>query len=191
MSVAIRCLLIVGVVSAWVGCAAEYEKAGGGARREAASAEKADEEANEPSREKEPATEEAVDGQADAAAEESRPVTSKKPPKQTPPPTETKRAATTAIKLSAGVALPQSLPTGTAMGMSVDYVFQAGDPLPSQAYVWVIEPGKGSQVKQAVQLKRSGTLQAFFTQLRPEHGPFQSHIEDSNGTRLSKSISMR
>jgi hypothetical protein len=77
------------------------------------------------------------------------------------------------------------------MGMSVDYVFTAGQPLPSQRYVWVIEPAQGDPVKQPVQLSHSGTLQAFFPQLRPQHGPFQAHIESSDGGRLSPSVSLR
>jgi hypothetical protein len=77
------------------------------------------------------------------------------------------------------------------MGMSVDYVFTAGQPLSSQRYFWVIEPAKADPVKQPVQLSQSGTLQAFFTQLRPEQGPFQAHIESPDGSRLSTSISLR
>ena len=77
------------------------------------------------------------------------------------------------------------------MGMSVDYVFTVGRPLPSRRYVWVIEPAKADAVKQPVQLSQSGTLQAFFPQLRPEHGPFHAHIESSDGSRLSTSISLR
>ena len=47
------------------------------------------------------------------------------------------------VKLSAGVALPQSLPSGTAMGLSVDYVLVGSLPTSSGQIVWVIESAKG------------------------------------------------
>jgi len=94
------------------------------------------------------------------------------------------------IKLSAGVALPQSLPTGTAMGFSIDYQFTAGQPGPSP-YLWVIQPGKGQTAKQPVQLQRQGTLQMFVLQFRPENGPFHTHIEDAQGNRLSRSVLLK
>ncbi len=95
------------------------------------------------------------------------------------------------IRLSAGVALPQSLPTGTAMGFSVDYQFTANQPTGPVPLFWVIEGGKGQSVKQPVQMTSRGTLQGFVTQFRPEHGPFNCHIEDKSGNRLSKSIALR
>ena len=95
------------------------------------------------------------------------------------------------IRLSAGVALPQSLPMGTVMSFSVDYQFTQGQPNPSWQYVWVIEPARGEPVRQDVRLTDQGTLPAFVQQLRPEHGPFQTHIEDSSGNRLSRSVPLR
>ena len=184
MNIGIRYSLILGVALACAGCAGEYERAGGGPSRRPTTSENVDEDANVPSPDTEPpATEEPV--------EEIRPVTAK-PARQSPPPeTAPQRSAASPIKLSMGVALAQTLPTGTAMGMSVEYEFTAGEPLPSNSYVWVIEPAKGKPVRQPVQLQRSGTLQAFFSQLKPEQGPFSAHIEGSDGNRLSKSISLR
>jgi len=95
------------------------------------------------------------------------------------------------IRLSAGVALAQSLPTGTAMGFSVDYEVMSRSPSGSANFIWVIESKKGQTLKQPVRLQARGTLQGFFPPLRPEHGPFSTHIEDQNGNRLSKAISMR
>jgi hypothetical protein len=118
-----------------------------------------------------------------APVKESRPVAAK--------PAAPQRRTGPSIRLSAGVALPQSLPTGTAMGISVDYTFTIGQPRPREAYVWVIEAANADSVKQPVQLSPSGTLQQFFTQLRPQHGPFHAHIEASDGTRLSQSLSLR
>ena len=95
------------------------------------------------------------------------------------------------IRLSMGVALAQTLPTGTAMGFSVEYEFTRGGPNPSLRYVWVIEPTKGQPVKFMGPLKNRDTLQVFVQHWRPENGPFESHIEDANGNRLSRSISLR
>ena len=161
MNILVRRLLILGMAMAFAGCAGE----------------------NDPEK---PAP----------AVEERQPATSKPPepsrPPASPPPARAPQPPTgPSIRLSAGVALPQSLPTGTAIGMSVDYVFTVGQPLPSRRYVWVIEPAKADPVKQPVQLSQSGTLQAFFLQLRPEHGPFHVHIESSDGSRLSTSILLR
>ena len=112
-------------------------------------------------------------------------------PLGSPPPARTSASSASAsIDLSAGVALPQSLPTGTAMGMSVDYRFTAGEPQPSRQYVWVIEPAMGDPVRQPVRLSTRGTLQAFFPQLHPRNGPFQAHIESPDGSRLSNSVSL-
>jgi hypothetical protein len=95
------------------------------------------------------------------------------------------------IQLSTGVALAQTLPTGTAMGFSVDYEFTQGGPNPASQYVWVIEPGKGPPVKFPVRLSRQSTLQVFVPKWRPPDGPFRSHIEDTSGNRLSRSIPLR
>jgi hypothetical protein len=89
------------------------------------------------------------------------------------------------------VALAQTLPTGTAMGFSVDYEFTEAGPNPSSPYLWVVEPSRGQPVKMGVSLRERGTLQTFVLQLRPEHGPFKSHIEDGHGNRLSQSIPLR
>ena len=114
-------------------------------------------------------------------------------PKPRPAPSTPPRPAPSqlpSIKLSAGVALPQSLPTGTAMGFSVDYQFIGGRPGPSP-YLWVIQPGNGQTAKQPVQLQPQGTLQVFILQFRPENGPFHTHIEDAQGNRLSPSLLLK
>jgi len=115
---------------------------------------------------------------------------------QAPGPTTPARSARvgrqpSSIRLSGGVALAQTLPTGTAMGFSVDYQFAQGGPNSSSRYLWVVEPSKGPPAKMDVRLQERGTLQTFVLQLRPEHGPFKSHIEDGNGSRLSRSIPLR
>ena len=192
MNVPVRHLLMLGMALAFAGCASEYEEAARQAARQRPAPEKTDAEvAALAAMAEAPAAEKAV-----PAIEESPPASGKAPeqsppPASPPPPGASQRPAGPSIRLSAGVALPQTLPTGTAMGMSVDYTFTVGQPRPSLAYVWVIEPAKADPVRQSVPLSQSGTLQAFFTQLRPQHGPFHTHIEGSDGTRLSQSISLR
>ncbi len=130
-----------------------------------------------------------------AAADPAKPATS--PPAPAPSASESRtparkrRVAAAAIHLSTGVALAQTLPTGTAMGFSVDYRFIFGQPSPSSPYAWVIVPTKGQPVKQPVRLEREGTLQGFVLQLRPEHGPFETHIEDAQGNQISRTLPLR
>ncbi len=81
------------------------------------------------------------------------------------------------IRLSAGIAVPQSLPMGTVMGLSVDYtVFGALDG--SSRYVWVVSSQGGGDIDVEQKLAASGTLQAFFLKLRPEHRPFNCRIDE-------------
>jgi len=98
---------------------------------------------------------------------------------------------TMAIKLSAATALPQSLPTGTAMGFSVDYEVVSGQPDASAVYFWVIKSAQGRTVKQGVHLDRRGTLQGFVLEFQPEHGPFQTGLEDAQGRRLTELVPLR
>jgi hypothetical protein len=95
-----------------------------------------------------------------------------------------------AIRLSAGVALPQTGPEGTLMSFSVDYQFTQGKPI-SSGYVWVVERAHGGPAKQLVQLARQGNLPILINGWRPEDGPFQTHIEDRSGNRLSAVIELR
>jgi len=98
-------------------------------------------------------------------------------------------------RLSAGVALPQSLPTGTAMGMSVDYVLL--DTLPTSAVqtVWVIESAQGASRDVPVPLNAQGNLMTFVTEMRPEHGPFRSYLAimlaDGRKVPISPKIDMQ
>ena len=91
------------------------------------------------------------------------------------------------IDLSAGTALPQTGPEGIMMGFSVDYQFVQGQPQPSAPYFWVIERGGNrAPARIPVTLKPKDNLSKFINGWRPEEGPFQSHIEDSSGRRLSE-----
>jgi hypothetical protein len=94
-----------------------------------------------------------------------------------------------AIDLSAGVALPQTGPEGTMMGFSVDYQFNQGEPPPSASFTWVIERAKGAPAKIQVKLKLKDNLSIMITRgWRPEQGPFQTHIEDASGRRISDTV---
>jgi hypothetical protein len=100
-------------------------------------------------------------------------------------------AVSRSIRLSSGVALAQTGPTGTMMGFHVDYRFVQGRPDPSGQYVLVIERARGEPMRQPVRLQAQGSLEGFVLQWRPEHGPFQARIEDAQGTRLSKDLPLR
>jgi hypothetical protein len=82
------------------------------------------------------------------------------------------------IRLRTAVALPQSLPTGTAMGFSVDYQFTGGTPDSQVKYVWVIKPPSGQVWESAVQLQSRGTLQAFVLQWGPVSGNYEMRIDE-------------
>ncbi|HUE71603.1 MAG TPA: hypothetical protein VMP01_12025 [Pirellulaceae bacterium] len=101
---------------------------------------------------------------------------------------------TASIRLSAGVAVPQSLPMGTVMGMSVDYAID-GPLNNSSRYVWVVSSQAGENVEVAMQPKVTGTLQLFFLKLRPENGPFNCHIDEispgGRRTRVSNVATMQ
>jgi hypothetical protein len=94
------------------------------------------------------------------------------------------------IKLSAGVALPQTMPEGAAMSFSVDYRFTEGLPA-ATPYVWVIERSWGEPAKVPVTLDdREGNLMTFVPQWRPNEGPFQAHLEDNQGRLLSDTVEL-
>jgi hypothetical protein len=99
-------------------------------------------------------------------------------------------AAGPSIRLSTGVALPQTGPDGTLMSFSVDYEFTEGQP-ESGGYTWVIERAHGASAKQKAQLSSRGNLMALAPGWKPEDGPFKSHIEDLKGVRRSESIEMQ
>jgi hypothetical protein len=86
------------------------------------------------------------------------------------------------IRLRAAVALPQSLPTGTAMGFSVDYQFVGGGPNSHVQYVWVIKPPSGPALESAVQLESRGTLQTFVIPWGPVRGDYQMRIDAVTGS---------
>lgn len=108
-----------------------------------------------------------------------QPPDTEQPAKNVPDAAATAQAAERPVRLSAGVALPQSVPSGTAIGFSVDYTFTSGGPQSALRYVWVIRAAAADQTwEQAVQLKQQGQLQTFVTKWRPEQGPFETFIAE-------------
>lgn len=99
------------------------------------------------------------------------------------------------IHLSAGAALPQSLPIGTTMSFSAEYRFVGGRPKANVQYVWVIQGGGGKKTQRVPLrgLKSRGQLPAFFSldrrkqpYFRPGDKPFRCYIEEwpaSSGRR--------
>jgi hypothetical protein len=93
------------------------------------------------------------------------------------------------IKLSAGVALPQTGPEGILMSFSVDYELQGAPG--TTPYVWVIDRGQGVSAKRPVRLtKKQGNLIILIPGWRPTDGPFQTHLEDKTGKQLSASVEL-
>lgn len=82
------------------------------------------------------------------------------------------------LRLRTAVALPQSLPTGTAMGFSVEYQFVGAAPESRTQYVWVIKPPAGQPLESVVQLGQRGTLQTFITQWGPVTGSYEIRIDE-------------
>jgi hypothetical protein len=118
------------------------------------------------------------------------PATSVPSPSVPPAPSATP-SGPISIKLSAATALPQSLPTGTATGFSVDYEFVRGQPDPATEYVWVVESAQGQKNRLGVRLEPRGTLQQFILEFKPEQGPFRTGIETTSGARLTETVSFR
>jgi hypothetical protein len=85
------------------------------------------------------------------------------------------------ILLSAGVALPQLLPEGTQIGVSVDYKISGN--LKSSRYFLVMESSAGAIAVPVKLSPMGGTLQGFFPpSVRPEHQPFRARIEEAPAT---------
>ena len=134
-------------------------------------------------------------GGADGGAQAFDQVTQIETPPATPV-SAANQTTQTAFHLSAGAALPQSLPMGTVMSFSVDYQQRGQLPSGSVNYLWVIKGVSGSTHRQPVRLKSNGTLTAIVLGLRPEAGPFECHLAAFRGSRgqpqpVSNSVPLR
>jgi len=94
-------------------------------------------------------------------------------------------AAGPMVELSAGVALPQTGPTGWMMSFSVDYEFTQGGPDPTSKYGLVIQRAGGQPTISQVQLRERDTLRLSVPEWRKEEGPFQAQLIEvrSDGSR--------
>lgn len=91
----------------------------------------------------------------------------------------------TAVRLSAGVALPQLLPEGTQIGVSVDY--RVTGRLNSSRHLLVIETSEGAIGVPVELSSQGGTLQGFCPlSVRPEHKPFRARIEELSASSQSR-----
>ena len=118
-----------------------------------------------------------------------------------PPPTSANpfpvnQAPAPAFHLSAGAALPQSLPMGTVMSFSVDYQQRGQLPTTGGRMVWVISCNSSKDHLQPVALKSNGTLTAIVPGLRPEAAPFECHLAVVHGSqgrpqKISNTIPLR
>jgi len=92
------------------------------------------------------------------------------------------------VRLRTPTALPQTLPSGTAMGFSVDYVFESGEPNYKSEYAWIVTNGRGEQFVIPVELKREGVLQQFVP-WRPRDKPFKSVLAEKPPSGPPREIS--
>ncbi|MEX0700970.1 MAG: hypothetical protein WD069_02635 [Planctomycetales bacterium] len=110
------------------------------------------------------------------------------PPETSPP------APPFPIELSLGVALPQTLPEGTAVGCSLEYRFVQGGPDPSWRYAVLAQAANGAQSIHEVPLRQRDTLN-WFVAWRPGDGPFHARIvgrgPDGTQRQLSDVIELR
>lgn len=93
------------------------------------------------------------------------------------------------IQLSAGVAVPQLLPEGTQVGVSVDY--KVTRPIPSSAkHELVVDSTAGATRVPVTISPEGGTLQGFLPpDVRPEHQPFTARIEETRSSGQGRAVS--
>jgi hypothetical protein len=90
-----------------------------------------------------------------------------------------------------GVALPQSLPSGSAMTFGLQYHVASGALDPANNYEWVIEPPHGIAWKQQVTLERQGELNALISEWPPETGDYTTYIQQIGPTGSATIISKK
>jgi len=95
-------------------------------------------------------------------------------------------AVKASIRLSTGIALPQTLPDGTQVGVSVDYKV-TGQLDTSAKYVWVIESRQGEIAMEVKLSPQGGNLAGFLPiSIRPGDSPFRAWIDEvsTSGSRV-------
>jgi hypothetical protein len=91
--------------------------------------------------------------------------------------------------LSRGVSLAQTGPEGTMMGFSVEYRVAGGPSATGSKHFWLIKPAQGSSSRQEISLRDRGTLEGFFPQYRPEHGPFEACVVQQDALGKESQVS--
>ena len=138
-----------------------------------------------------PATPDSASNSAATAVQPSQAQPSQQFPPATPATPSTSSPAPTPerfIHLSAGIAVPQSLPVGTVMAISVDYERYA-ELKTSSRYALVVKSTAGEIVSE-VKLEPEGNLSVFIQQFKPDHRPFTARIEEiSPGSKRRTIIS--
>ena len=79
------------------------------------------------------------------------------------------------VRLLRANALAQSLPTGTAMGFSMEYQFLSNY-LPNAQYAWIIQPPQGNAVAIPVRLQAQGTLSQFVPAFGSMEGTYKLQL---------------
>ncbi len=131
---------------------------------------------------------ESPSGLAGAEATPSEPAAA--PPASSEPnysPEPTASSTKPLLRLSVGIALPQTLPDGTQVGVSVDYRLTTGRLNPSAKYVWVIESRQGQTAMEVNLRPQGGNLAGFLPlAIRPEDSPFKAWIDEvsTSGSRV-------
>ena len=117
-------------------------------------------------------------------------------PESTAPTSTAPAPSQPTIRLSGGIALAQTLPNGTQIGVSVDYRI-TGQLKSSARYALVIETGAGEMSIPAKISPQGGTLMGFLPpSVRPEHGPFSARIDEvvssgGKGAIVSNRLALR
>jgi len=112
------------------------------------------------------------------------------PPIVNPPATARSSASSgSEVQLSLGIALPQTLPEGTALGVSVEYEFVRGGPQSGSRYLLIVQPSNGRPFELEVPLTTSGTIQTFTYDLRPDQGPFTASLREVTSAGETRELS--
>ena len=105
------------------------------------------------------------------------------------PPSAPSQTAGVSIRLSAGVALPQLLPDGTQIGVSVDYSIR-GNMQSSSRYLLIVASSAGEISVPVTLNEQGGTYQGFLPlDVRPEHKPFRARIDEVSPSGVRTPIS--
>ncbi len=95
------------------------------------------------------------------------------------------------VRLSQGIALEQTGPTGPIMLFSVTYRFVGELPNPESQYALVIEQPRGSAMGRPYKLQSEGTFQSIAEGVRTRDGPFTAHLVEITADQTRRVVSDR